>query len=133
MTFVKMPQIQGPDKCHLNLEFNFSTFYFFSPHHPSSPSITLRPPPLFTCFLSFLSFLPPVPGSSETPAPPCFFPRLLITSISPSFPPSLPKIKSMQYSGGLLDINNYDLEFNEMQIPLPVVGYKLLSDSPLQG
>lgn len=39
----------------------------------------------------------------------------------------------MQYSGGLLDINNYDLEFNEMQIPLPGVGYKLLSDSQLQG
>lgn len=39
----------------------------------------------------------------------------------------------MQYSRGLLDINNYNLEFNEMQIPLPGMGYKLLFDSPLQG
>lgn len=58
---------------------------------------------------------------------------LLSQLLGTSFPLSFPKIKSMQYSGGLLDINNYDLEFNEMQIPLPGVGYKLLSDSPLQG
>lgn len=124
MTFVKLPSTQGLDKCCLDLEFNFICLRI-----PFS-SIALLSPSLFMQFLSFhFPLLPSFPAASQTRAPPCFSLRLLPTS----FPASLPQIKSMQYSGGLLDINNYDLEFNEMQIPLPCVGYKLLSDSPLQG
>lgn len=130
MTFVKMPSILGLDKCCLNLEFNF--IYLLIPFLPIRPPLSSITPLSLSLSMPFLSFhfpLPSFPVSSQTLAPPCCSLRLLPTS-SPAF---LPQIKSMQYSGGLLDINNYDLEFNEMQIPLPCVGYKLLSDSPLQG